>query len=568
MQIHIHARQGNIEGVAQEIANGVEIDCLDPINSLTPLMYAVTSNKAGVELVRFLVDNGANVDAIESKFQQPVLGLAVGAGNLPKIRLLLNSGANISYQRPHGYDVLIDAMHGRDIARDKNLLSILGLLLERGAQVDGISSYGETALKIASRVGRFDAVHLLLKAGCDRTQLQWTTLMYAIVFGRLEDVDNLLNNKADLNTRDFWQRTPWLLSIEVGDIDKAKLILASAANPDDRGQGGRTALMYAIEHNHFEILNWLIAEGFDIEARDEYEPTPLMTAAETGATDCAKILLETGANPSYVSPFYEKAIKVAADISIVRMLVEVGEDLSEINEEMRRTLTGVSNCDLEVSQKHYYAGKHRRFGTSNPEIITIDFWQAMIRCGWSAWQAKSAFEDINSQEQAVWCYQRFGRTITELPDGRIIEIAGEHEDYYDPDFCIYNDVVVYKNKGDFEVYSYPRNIFPPTDFHSATLVEEYIYVIGNLGYINARRVRETPVYKLHCQSFKIEKVDTTGNKPGWISRHRASYHEPSNAIHVSGGVVWQTNQNKSEYVDNYFTYTLNLTNLAWTQIDN
>ena len=324
-----------------------------------------------------------------------------------------------------------------------------------------------------------------------------------------------------------------------------------------------------IEHNHFEIVNWLIAEGFDLEATDESGITPLMLAAERSATDCVRILLQAGANPSKVNQFDKKAINSATNISIVRMLIAVGEDLSEINEEMRRILTGVGNCNLEVSRQQYLTGKHRRFGTSNPEITTIYFWQAMIRCGWSAWAAKNAFEDPKNRKKPVWCYERFGRTITELPDGRIIEIAGEHEDYYDPDFCIYNDVIVYKSQGNFEIYSYPKDILPPTDFHSATLVGEHIYIIGNLGYIHERGDRQTPVYKLNCQSFEIEKVNTTGNKPGWISRHQAFYCEQLNTIQISGGTIWQkTNHNKSEYIENYFSHSLNLTSLEWSLIDN
>jgi hypothetical protein len=29
---------------------------------------------------------------------------------------------------------------------------------------------------------------------------------------------------------------------------------------------------------------------------------------------------------------------------------------------------------------------------------------------------------------AVWCAQRFGQSLSFLPDGRVIQIAGEHED--------------------------------------------------------------------------------------------------------------------------------------------
>ena len=39
---------------------------------------------------------------------------------------------------------------------------------------------------------------------------------------------------------------------------------------------------------------------------------------------------------------------------------------------------------------------------------------------------------------------RLGGTRTELSDGRVIWIGGEHEDGYDPDFCIYNGKYFYK----------------------------------------------------------------------------------------------------------------------------
>ena len=120
-----------------------------------------------------------------------------------------------------------------------------------------------------------------------------------------------------------------------------------------------------------------------------------------------------------------------------------------------------------------------------------------------------------------WSWQRFGRTSTALPDGRVIHIAGEHEDCYDPDFCIYNDVVVEYAGGRREFYLYPKDVFPPTDFHSATLVGREIILIGSLGYHDLRRIGETQVLKLDTRTLRIEPVATTGAAPGWISDHIA-----------------------------------------------
>ena len=568
MEIHAYTRQGDITAVQRQLASGVDIDCVDEW-SKTPLMYAVNDANVNLDMVRFLVENGADVNAVEGKYNQNVLGLAVGSGNLEKIQYLLDAGADIHYQRPSGYDVLIDAMYGRDILLDKNLISILNLLISKGAAVNGITSYGETAIKVAARVGRFDAVKLLLNAGANSEQLGWTQLMHAIVFESLEQVKLLLEQGADQNVRDCWHITPWLLSIKVGDLPKAKFLLAAGANQFDCGHCGKPPVMYAIESNHIEVLQWLIKEGFDTEATDDFGTTPLSFAAGLGATDFVQLLLEAGEGASRTSYFASVAIQKARNLEIVKMLVDAGADLSDINDNMRRSLTGIDNNKFSLSQvtpEQYFAGKHPRFGKTNPELMEIPFWQVMIGHGCSAYAARKFFDDAENWEDSVkaWCYDRFGRTITQLPDGRIIEIAGEHEVDYDPDFCIYNDVVVYQGDGSFQIFGYPKDVFPPTDFHTATLVGEYIYIIGNLGYLDTRISHETPVYRLHCHTFKIEKIETTGVKPGWISGHKAYYRE-SDKIHITGGRLLVSSEDKSEYTDNLDDYILDLTNLTWSR---
>ena len=67
----------------------------------------------------------------------------------------------------------------------------------------------------------------------------------------------------------------------------------------------------------------------------------------------------------------------------------------------------------------------------------------------------------------MWCFERFGQSTTPLGAVTVL-IGGEHEDHYDPDFHIYNDLVVIAPGGGTEIYGYPRSVFPPTDFHSAT----------------------------------------------------------------------------------------------------
>lgn len=567
MRIHACATAGDIEGVARQLDEGVAVDSRDTYDRYTPLMCAVISTHAGREMLRFLIEKGADVNAGAGDLHENVLSLAAAHGDIEKIKLLLDAGADIHYQRPSGYDVLIDAMHGRNIVADRDLVDTVELLIARGARADGYSDYGESALRVASHAGRFDVIPLLLAAGADPQQLEWTPLMYAVALGSEQDVAACLAAGADLAARDCWSRTAWLLSLQTGDLGKARLLLAAGATRQDRDHCDRPALTFAVGNGHAHVLAWLLEEGFDPDDADKFGGTPLMEAAEQGEVECVRLLLEAGASLAATDHIEESAIKKASTVEVVRVLVQAGEDLSAIDDAVRAALTGHEyDGELETSREAYFHGKHRRFGTANPEVMNVEFWRAMVRSGATAWRASKVFEDTHSFDGPIWCFHRFGKSITELPDGRFIEIAGEHEDYYDPDFCIYNDVIVHYGGGRFDILGYPKELFPPTDFHSATLVGDFIYIIGSLGYPGEREHGETPVYRLHCQTYAIEKVATNGEKPGWINSHRAMCQDGLHIV-VTGGKLNTMVDGKEDYIDNPASYVLDLANMHWHRIE-
>jgi len=165
----------------------------------------------------------------------------------------------------------------------------------------------------------------------------------------------------------------------------------------------------------------------------------------------------------------------------------------------------------------------------------------------------------------IWSFYRFGQSLTALPDGRFITIAGEHEDFYDPDFCIYNDVIVHDGVGNCVFYTYPRDAFQPTDFHSATLAGGSIFIIGNLGYPEDRKAGYTPVFKLDLSSMRFEQIETSGDMPGWIYRHTAVLAE-ENEIRISGGAVWTNDGGKNTHSDNNNVFVLPLDTLTWRRV--
>jgi ankyrin repeat protein len=490
------------------------------------------------------------------------LSEAVGAGDLDTIRTLLDAGADIRYVRPHGYTAMIDVMHGRSIVNDPQLISVLRLLIGCGADLDAVSEYGESALSVSSRVGRFDAVGLLLGAGANPAPLEWTELHRAVALGSLADVRSRLDESDDLSARDRWNRTPWLLSLQTRDIAKAELLLAAGADPCDRGRCGKTPLLLAIEMGDAAMLQWLLGKGADPNGTDEFGGTALVEAAGSGEAECVQLLLRGGADVNLRSNIHSP-IQAAGSLEVARLLVRAGADPADMNDWVRAELTGRSKTEgIDCSPDEYRVAKHRVFGTANPQLMNFPFWRAMVRSGSSAYGARAHFEQGRIDE-AVWCFDRFGKSLTELPDGRILEIAGEHEDFYDPDFCIYNDVIVHHGGGKFDIYGYPKDVFPPTDFHTATLVGGCICVIGNLGYRDERRYGRTQVYRLDVESLAFEPVETLGHSPGWIGHHRARL--VGNTIEVTGGKVCGWIDGKEIYEDNHGQFLLDLGTMTWSK---
>jgi hypothetical protein len=228
-------------------------------------------------------------------------------------------------------------------------------------------------------------------------------------------------------------------------------------------------------------------------------------------------------------------------------------------------IIGIRLRQLEIDKKIFKQQRNPRFGKSNPERMNLAFWEWMILAypnppkegdryarTWGVisrnginksvhgpWKARDYFGILDSREDApIWTFHaRDGYTSTELSDGRTIFIGGEHEDYYDPDFYIYNDVIVFNPNDSIDIYGYPKKIFPQTDFHSATLLYDEIIIIGNFGYPEDRRIGEIQVCLLNIKNFKIKQIKTFGEKPGWIHGHSALLTKDKKSIIIKNGEI-------------------------------
>jgi hypothetical protein len=248
---------------------------------------------------------------------------------------------------------------------------------------------------------------------------------------------------------------------------------------------------------------------------------------------------------------------------------------------------------MKITKDVFNQQRLPRFGNSNPEPMRMEFWEWMIRgdenfekdeegglvglgfvmrdgklkSGYGPYRARDLFEvPLHREEGPIWTFDRDGATRTELPDGRVVCIGGEHEDYYDPDFNIYNDVVVLGPAGQIEIYGYPNEVFPPTDFHTATLVGNQIIIVGGLGCREARRSGHTPVYSLDPSNYQISKIEASGEMPGWIFEHEAELQQ--NDIVLRGGQFIEERGGEQLYRRNLEDLALDTRSGVWRRLTN
>lgn len=533
------------------------------------LAEAVTARGANLDAARQLIEQGADVNSTltfgEADKETSVLALAAKHASVDLIRYLVEAGADLSYIDPSGYSVLLGAVFRRFREGLDAPCDYLEYLVAAGAPLNVQSKYGESLVTVCSNRGQFRLLKFFLEAGADSSPLVWTPLFHAVAYGSLTDVEASLQAGESVTAIDHWERTPFLLSVHVGRRDVAELLLARGSDRDAKGRCGMTALAYPLESDNAAMLSWLVDQGWKVEEEtDEFRGHPLALAVGAGAVKCARELLQAGASAERLDAYGDSVMKCAGSAEMIELLYGAGLSLSDVSPDIRSSITGTPpHSEENISDRHYQQHKHRAFGRQNPDRMNNPFWNDMIYSRMSANAAAYEHNDTTSRREAVWCFNRFGHSLTRLPAGKHVEIGGEHEDYYDQDFCIYNDVVVHHGNGTFDVFGYPEKVFPPTDFHSATYCAPYIYIIGCLGYPEQRHAGITPIYRLHCESWKIECVDATGDGPGWIHRHHARAIEGGRIL-ISSGKIDRCDGN--EVVDNEECYILDTVARLWHRL--
>jgi ankyrin repeat protein len=282
--------------------------------------------------------------------------------------------------------MLVAAAAGEAAAADESLVGLAEqkqfdraiALVDAGADVSRTTADGTTALHWAAYYGNLDLARRLLRAEADadvRNDYGSTPLGEAAAKGDLDMIALLLEAGADVESANPEGQTALMAVARTGNIAAAELLLGHGANVNAvEGWGGQTALHWAAARQHADMVNLLITEGANVEARAidrnwerqvTSEPrmkdmktgglTPLLYAVRENCIDCVKALLDAGADinkpdPDNVSPLILALLNLRYDIAM--LLIERGADINQWDFYGRTPLYAAVDTHLVVGRSN------------------------------------------------------------------------------------------------------------------------------------------------------------------------------------------------------------------------
>jgi ankyrin repeat protein len=343
---------GNVEIAQMLIDHGAEVNATDE-NGWHALLLAASRSDIYPEkewrpITRLLIAAGSNVNHVD-KCGRTALKAAIGddPGNgsaLDVMRILLEAGAEVDARDgDNAWTPLMTAV-------EEGNIEAVRLLVEAGADVNLMDDEGDTAWNMARRWGYAEIADLLQLAGAVEPADVEAQLHRAILWGKTEAVARLLEQSVDPNTQDRYNRSALLIAIENwGKEEIVRLLLDHGARIAE-GKEAVTLLSAAVDSHRplldaHTIVRLLIERGADIHASFDDGSTVLLCASERANTETVRLLLDAGAEVNKGDWEGRTPLMLAAhcgNIATVVLLLEHGADVNA------RTLT--------VSDSGYYGG--------------------------------------------------------------------------------------------------------------------------------------------------------------------------------------------------------------------
>jgi len=389
--LHVASVGGYLDIVNTLIGNGAHIDIIDNVGR-TPLWFAAACEQT--DIVRSLVSAGADLNCIQDNHGLYALCVASLNGYTDIVSVLLNNGAQVEIRDRLGRTPLsCSAFNGHT--------ECIGLIMGRGADVDAIDYSGQSPVSKAVEEGNRDAVMALIHHGANLRHLEYecidpltataatdmwykndveilqllinngsrvnsakhgknqSALMTAAHNGRLDVVEALLENGADIYDRNFDSMQAIDVASYCGHTDVVEYLSSSnryvtvLSGGDLNPHSGvgvdcrcNTAMHLITD---LQTMMSLLENGADVEAENIDGLRPIHRAVRTGIVELVELLIQHGADVDAADVFGNRPLHdaVCHGLDVVQLLVQHGAKLNVQN------IDGKTPLHIAVERKRY-----------------------------------------------------------------------------------------------------------------------------------------------------------------------------------------------------------------------
>ena len=298
------------------------------------LQYAICGN-CSTDALQTIIDLGAEVNATVEQ-NCTALMLAAEKGNIDDMNVLLKAGANRAIKDADGYTWLHYAVSG-DCNKD-----VLQAVIDLGAEMNATNKHNCTALMLASKKGKIDAMNVLLNAGANRAITDAygdTWLHYAVCGDCSKDVlQAIIDQGAEVNATNKQNCTALMLASNKGNINNINVLLKAGASRKIQDSGGNTWLHYAVWGEcSTGVLQAIIDLGAEVNSTNKHNATALMVASMKGNVDAIMVLLDAGANQAIEdadgNTWLHYAVHGDCSKDVLQAVIDLGADLNATNKQ-------------------------------------------------------------------------------------------------------------------------------------------------------------------------------------------------------------------------------------------
>lgn len=323
------------------------------------------------QIVRLLLTAGADVHANPDHLQQDLADKLQPSNHYEEAKII-RSGTHVEVQNLFRHYSGGNAVHE---AAGSCHTGIVKILIDAGASIDCVDSYGGTPLHRAAVNGHVNVVSQLLQSGADvnmiaicnlsRTikgrnrdsilnEFSGTPLHLAARNGHQSTIMELLKGGAGLEVCDQRKQTPLSAAAAVGQTTAIKVLLENGSciegpglqspssvshssdndesrNREEHDEEWMTPLHHAARQCHPDAARLLLQSGASIDMQTKQGLTPLMLATVARSSVMVFLFLQEGAEPTLEDMHGQTAFHWASamgDKNLINIFLDAGMDVN------------------------------------------------------------------------------------------------------------------------------------------------------------------------------------------------------------------------------------------------